>query len=360
MGTFFKQMNEMIENFSSEYLEKPIILGQLEMGFDLGQHSLKFAVVERGSGNIVSLMEFPVLPSRQAKNETLEGSDLQKWLTALVKESKKKAPMMGMDINAVVQGDWTVNQYVEFPQLPGKELDIAVESRAMKGIPFPPDKIKLDYVPVPTLDPDSTQQAVFVAAAHRDTLKKFREFLAGCGFNVKRVEPTVLPLAREFARNHKTPGDEFYALVHTGFKLTHVVILRKGFPYYAREFSLGGRDFTYAFQMGFQSSWDEAEDYKLEYDALTRDATIEPFLARWLDEVKKSTRFFKDRFPEFSPDVKKVFLSGGTAGLKNLDRVLSSHIEMPVERDGWDLLSPISRKLPGSPWQYKVAVGLTI
>ena len=360
MKSFIRQISDFIENFSTNYLERPISVRQMELGFDLGTESLKCALVERGTGRVLSLWQNVLLPGRVSKNEKVENQELCRRFSEMSREFRQKFPDLPMEINAIIQGEWTVNQYLEFPSMSAKELPLAVEAKATKNIPFPIDQINLDFVEVPVLGDKDGRIAVFVAAAHKESLEKFKNFLNGCGFTVKGLETPVLPLAREFGKNHSGIGKAPVMLVHSGFRMTQVIILIDGYPYYSREFNLAGRDFTYAFQMAFQASWEEAEEYKKEYDVKKRDATLEPFLLRWLEDIEKTWMFFRTNFPQVKEKLSRIYFSGGTSRMKNLDAVLSEKMDVPVVIDGWSKVRRMKAAEETQPWLYKIAVGLAL
>lgn len=360
MNKFISHLNDWIKSFSSSYLERPLSLKQLQLGFDMGQESLKFSMVEQGRSKIAGLWHSEIFPDREDKDQVMGEDSLCARLKAITTELKDKLPHFSMESNGVIQGEWTVNQYLELPVLSKKELDLAVEAKAMKNIPFGADQINLDYIQVPPVSGDSKKTGVFVAAAHREVLEKYKNFLNGCGLKIQRLETTVMPLAREFSHNHRDMGNGCFLIIHSGYRITHLLIIKNGFPYYAREFNLAGRDFTYAFQMAFQTTWAQAEKYKTDYDALRRDPTIEPFISRWLDEVKRSIRFFSDSFADADLKIEKIFISGGTAGMRNLDRLLSSHLSIPVELDRWESIKVASEAKELDPWLFKVAAGLAL
>ncbi|MEQ8190734.1 MAG: pilus assembly protein PilM, partial [Candidatus Eremiobacterota bacterium] len=95
--------------------------------------------------------------------------------------------------------------------------------------------------------------------------------------------------------------------------------------------------------------------------ATQKDVSMEPFMIKWLDEVKKSLGFFNKQFRSQSVSIEKIFLSGGTALMKGLDRRLSEHINIPVEADTWDKIKVDSKFTQTvEPVKFKLAAGLVI
>lgn len=330
-------------------------------GLDLGAHTLKCAVVETDTGCVRELWKSDILPDRQSRDQTLTGEALSQRLAILLNLCHKECTTFKANVVTAIQGEGTVCRYLEFPPLSDPELKIAVPAEVKKFLAFPIAQTSLSYFQVPLIS-SGKKGGVFVVAARKDSVEEMKILLEQCNLQVQRIETPVLALVREFVKNHDNLRNRFHVLVHVGFRLTQIVILRNGYPYFAREFSMGGRDFTYAFQMRTQSSWSEAEQYKLHYDVMSKEASIEPFLIRWLDEVKKSLSFFCRQFAKEFNDICKVCLSGATAQWTNLDKRLGEHLNLPVIVDDWNRVKPINkgRNLKEKSLIYKVAVGLAL
>lgn len=329
------------------------------LGLDLGQDSVKTAFVDAGRGVIENLMKCPVLVDRQSKEQMPERDHYAKCINELIKRSQKEKAGFKRSVAVSIPGGGSICGYLELPVLKPKELSVAVPSQAMKFIPHPMDKVTLSFIQVPQLSSGEKKSAVFFIAELNETLSYTKKLLAGCGLEINRIETYALALAREFGKDHGKTKERFFVLVNVGHKLTHVVILRDRYPYFAREFGIAGGEFTYAFQMGHQISWQEAESMKRSYDALTEDVSIEPFMTRWLNEVKKSITYFEKQFHIELGAIEKLILSGGTASMKNLDIRLARHTLIPVDVDAWEKLkSPLEGE--NHSCIYNVAVGLAL
>jgi len=278
----------------------------------------------------------------------------------LLKNCKKDCPLYKSAVSTAIQGEGTVSRYIEMPRLSKKELDTAVTSQALKYIPFPMESVNLSYITVPQIEAEKNKTGVFFVAAQKKSIEYMKNILEKCGLELERIETPVMAMVRAFARNHKLPSDRFFALIHTGFRLTHLVVIRDRYPYYSREISLAGRDFTYAFQMGQQSSWEEGENYKLNYDVAECDVSIEPFITRWQKEIKKSLSFFTKQLPG-NCKVEEVYISGGSSLLKGLDKRLEEYLKIPVKIGCWDQIKRCDKfshiKEVGI---YEIATGLAL
>jgi len=334
---------------------------KISLGLDLGRYSVKFAALNPDNGRIEKLRRLELNPDRQSREETLPGDELCRRIDRFVKDCHKEGGECKGTVKTAIQGEDTICRYLELPPLSKKEMETAIPSQAMKFIPFPMSSISFSWLSVPPVIKGEKKNAIFFVAAQKKTVEEISGTLKNCGFDISRIEVPVLPLVREFSNNYNSPKDRFHALVHVGDRFTHVVILRDRYPYYAREISLAGRDFTYAIQMASQSSWREAEEAKKYFDAMTSDVAMEPFLQSWMTEIKKSLDFFKSQFPEVSPEFAQVFLSGGSAYLKNLTLRLSEHLGLPVTVNTWNRIDGEKKDSDqAGAAVFKVALGLAL
>ncbi len=333
----------------------------LTTALDLGQHSVKYVVAEPAHGRIHELWQAELMEERRSLEQAMTGDDLRERLNALLHSCQHDCKAFNPNVVTAIQGEGILCRYLELPHLTGKELEFAVPSAARKHIPFPIDEMSLSHVSVPLINSDKNKCGVFFVAAPRSSVEEQRALLQGCGLEIKRMEVPALALTREFSANHKTETGHCHALINIGFRLTHLVVVRDGFPYFARDFTLGGRDFTYAFQMAEQNTWAESETFNRSYDVKDRNVAIEPYLMRWLQEVKKSLNFFGYQFPAKTMSIQQVHLSGGSVAMRGLDQRLAEYIGLPVVQDGWNRLKPAGNQTSTAPVGiFKVAMGLAL
>jgi len=324
---------------------------------DLGEHGLKCATVEPETARIRGLVSIPLMPERQLRAEFLDAEALQARLRAALPDCRKRCAPFQKSVVLSLPPRAGSCGYLELPPLTDHELALAVPSKVSKLIPFPLADVSVSHMVVPRIHPEGEGRGVVYVSVQNAALRPWMDLLEPVGLRVLRAELPAISLAREFRRNHPDQDGDFVALVNLGFRSTTVALARGGFPYLARSFSVGGADFTYAFQMGSQSTWERAEAYKRGYDFSARETAIEPFLVRWMDEVAKTLTQFERRFNAEGLRVGRALLSGGEAAGRGLAERLAEHLGLPVEVDGWATLRGPEDAPPGL---FKVAVGLAL
>jgi Tfp pilus assembly PilM family ATPase len=316
---------------------------QRSLGLDIGSHSLKWALLDRGRKEIVHSGTVPLFPERSYLPQTL---DWQLW-ESRVQQVLEEIPEAS-SVYTVVQGKGTVYGYLEFPDLPEDELKVAAQAEAQQAIPFPADSIQFSYTRVPPL---RKGLGVFYAAAVLGEVLRLRQVLERSGRAPNRVEIPALALAREFQLNHAPPPGSFFALLHLGFATTHWVVVRDGYPYYARDFAFGMGEFARALQDG---SWSEAEQALNEADF--RSPQLSAPLRKLQHELKRTLAHCTEILQSITlPPLLDVYLSGGGANA-NLAGVLEEHLRQRFLPDLWQHLKCPQQQAP----LYKLAAGLAI
>lgn len=327
------------------------------LGLDLGEYSLKCASVEPETGRVRALHEAVLFPERQNRTEVLEPALLEDRVRTALAECRRHCTPWSRHQVVSLPARAGACGYQEFPPLSGPEMSLAVPSKVSKLIPFPLSEVSISHVPIPLARPAEGQGGIFYVAVQKGPLQQLMDLLRKLGLRVRRAELPPLSLAREFHRNHPELSDSFHLLVNLGFRNSTLTVVRGGYPYHARGAALGSADFTYALQMGAQSTWEQAEASKRAYDHRRREPAMEPFLHRWMEEVRKTLVQAERRFSEESCRVRGVFLSGGEARTAGLAERLSETLKLPVQVDSWAALQGPANS---SPETFKVAVGLAL
>lgn len=326
---------------------------------DLGEYSVKYVEVETDTATVRQVWQEEVHPGRVTAKENLSDEQLKPRLSELIASMASRVVVPSCVVTAL-QGDGTWIQYLDFPKLTPAELKVASQAAACKAIPFALESVILSTIPVPALKGPHRTGALVVAAL-RQPADRLPHLLASCGLKVHRLEVLPLALVREFARNHPQKTEDSVALVNVGFTRTHVIVVRHGMPYYAREFALGGRHFTYGVQMAHRLQWREAETLRRQSDSTERDASYEPFVQEWLQEVKRSVMHFDERLAMPDQHVSHIEFSGGCAAWSGLRTRLEEHMDLPVQSGGWESIRCVARShYSEKPGTWKAAVGMAL
>lgn len=333
---------------------------RVSVGIDLGHSSVKIAMLGPNKRDVLGLMEAELLPGREFLEDVCEEPRVIETVRAALAPIADPKSKYRASLSASFQADGAVYRYLELPPLKKEQLETALMSAASKLLAYPLQDASITARPVPSPSQDGRSVGTFLMAFQKVSVNRQAELLKRCGLEIERLEAPPVALLRAVAANCGTFPGEDVALVHVGSRMTTLVVSREGNPYFAREFALGGSHFTYAFQMGAQSTWTEAEAYKRRYDVAAREVPIEPALTRWLDQVKRSLDSFVKANPELSPSIRRILLTGGSSAWVGLAGRMEQALKVPVEVPTWSKLAPPREQPQASFGTFITALGLAL
>lgn len=333
---------------------------RVHVGLDIGHHSVKAAILDPNKKMILELLETDLLPERASMED---GWDERRAIETvrttlapvLASGSKYKATL-----RAGFQSEAGIARFLDLPPMNREQVETALMSAAARLLTFPVQEATITSLPVPVPGKEGRTGGFFLLAAARKEVEDHQAFLGRCGLQVERLEFDSIPPLRALTANRGRFPGEFVALVLAGSRLTKVVVALEGHAYFARDFALAGNDFTYAFQMGAQSTWQEAEHHKFNCDAMAREVALEPALTRWLDQVRRTLEACTRSLPEVRPQVQRVFLMGGSAAMKGLDARLQEVLKTPVTVETWVDLRPPQAQPKAQLGRFTTALGLAL
>lgn len=293
---------------------------QVCIGVDAGSRHLRLVQLQR-AGNRLERALFRQLPLEEREH----GPALRTSLRELFGESRDERV-----ITVNMQGERVFTRHLQFPPLAPHELAVAVPIEMENSLPFPMSEAMHGFVLGDSLSRDPNLRGITFVGAPRATFSPILTLLRELtGMQNVTMEVPSFGLAR-------LPGvgtKGFTVLLEIGARFTHVGVAREGMVYYARDFALGGEDFTRCMRLARGFTHDYAELLKLEEPILCdprRRSWLEPALTRWMHELRRSLQFFMFRLPVAPLKVEEVLLSGGGALLQCLAEWLSGELELPV------------------------------
>ena len=293
-----------------------------QVGLEVGNDSLQGASATTSSEK-VKVWRVPLYPERKGKDDFLETGDLRARVRKGLSDYDKYLVNTRRQVVMGVQGGSVITGYLPLPKLNESELDLAVRSTVTREVPFPVDTLDIVHIPVRPLEKEKT--AVFYSVWKKTMTHRLHELASFCNLTIRRLETTGVALTRELYRNRTLDPELFYAIVDIGFELTQIVLVKGGYPYYIRDVPVGGRDITFAIQVGSQVSWAEAENVKKSLPLFELIHTANPVFEDIQYEIKRSLAYCCKTFP--CSNITEIFLSGGTALLVDFPEWLEKRSE---------------------------------
>jgi type IV pilus assembly protein PilM len=120
----------------------------------------------------------------------------------------------------------------------------------------------------------------------------------------------------------------------------NINVVKEGVPMFTRDASIGGSQITKDIQERYELSFEEAEKVKFGEFGKADPKELEDIFVTaansWSTEVKRAIDFFYATYQE--EVIHKMLISGGSARLPGLDKLLSKDTGLPVE-----ILDPLKK-----------------
>jgi type IV pilus assembly protein PilM len=177
---------------------------------------------------------------------------------------------------------------------------------------------------------------VLLVAAKKDMINDFTSVCAEAGLTATVVDVDAFAVQNAFEANYpKVPGQPV-VLINVGAAVTNINIVNNGLATFTRDITVGGNAFTEEIQKQLNISAEEAEALKVgghgETDAVVPqevERVIQGVADQMGGEIQRSLDFHAATAPDVHPT--RVYLSGGTARIPALFKVIEQRAGVPVE-----------------------------
>lgn len=415
-------------------LFKPLGKTKAVLGLDIGTSTIKAILlkvtkeeVELANVGMVELHLDPGVENKEKRAKVIEG------IKKLLEENEIKTK----EVVIAVPGQSVIIRHCKLPPGARARLDQVIKFEAQNQIPFPLDKVGMDYQALPGKEGEEVK--VILTAMKRELIDDHLALVGEAGLKCETIDISSLALYNALRFKKPSKAAEVVALIDMGATTTDISIHRDGVLEFTRSAPVAGNDLTEAIQTKLGVPFSEAERLKREEgDALFEvqekppevppppekppetlppeipptpeippekppevppvpekppeippvpekppevppapekppevppapnptsqvASALSPILENLFAEIRRSLNYYRSQ-PE-GAEITKVILSGGSAGLKNLDKFLSQRLGVPVE-----IADPLSQikydptifKLKEILPSFSVSVGLAL
>ena len=302
---------------------------------DIGASSVKLAEYEGGKGGL-TLVNYGIAALAAPLDAGNAGALLSPALLEIVREKGIKPGPVAVSIS----GQMVFPRFASIAAAGGADkFDQMVRFEIEQNIPFPIDEMICDRQILG--DNENGEKNVMIVAAKIDQVEDIAAAVRGAGFTPELVD--VAPIALTNVLRYTGATDEGCVVVlDIGSKTTSLVIA-DGDKLYNRSIPVAGNTITKEIATALGCTADEAEAYKREaaYVALggvvededeTRDRVSKvcrAAMTRLHAEVSRSINFYRSQQGGSVPV--KLYVTGGTALLPQLDRFFAESLQLEVE-----------------------------
>lgn len=319
-------------------------------GIDIGNYYIKLVELEYKKAQVVL--------TRCAVSRIVNG-DIKSALKDIISDAK--FPLKR--VNVSLSGPSVIMRYIEMPSMKEEELKSAIKFEAEKYIPFNVNESIIDCA---MLDKTASgSRRVLLVAAKKGDVAVLLELFKELGSEIGVIDVDSLALLNSFQRiSLDDAKDTTCALINMGSKFSNMNIITQGNAYFTRDILWGGNDITDRIKDIKGVNAEEAE--RLKCNLAEKDSevvgVISPVLERLTSQIRMSFDYFES---QFGKNVRKIYVSGGTAYLFNIVNFLKENLGVDTIMwnpfEGVEVEKSVTEKaLIEMPSLFSVAVGLAL
>lgn len=304
------------------------------VGVDIGSSSVK-VVRLRQAGKGLELDAFSL--GHLASDAIVEGRVMNFALVIeRLREVLKEAGIRSAPCALAIAGNSVIVKRLSLPEMTRAELNDQILWEAEQYIPFDIKDVNVD---AQILNPRAGQgqMDVLMVAAKKDVVNEYVSVVMEAGLKPQVVDVSIFAAANMFEANYPVPPDQTVSLLNIGASTINVGVISGGVLSFTRDIGIGGSLLTSEIQRHFNISFDEAESFKVGADSSLSSSTVAREVTRIAErvgetlvtEVQRSLDFFLAT--SVKSDIQRIYLTGGSAQLPALIRILERRMEVPVE-----------------------------
>jgi type IV pilus assembly protein PilM len=309
---------------------------KLALGLDIGSSSVKLAQLrqtKRGYA-LVSLDTAP-LPSEAIVDGALMNSAA---IVQAIQDLCSQNRIRTKEVAIGVSGHSVIIKKISLPKMTQDELDESIQWEAEQYIPFDVKDVNIDTQILGDRGDASGQMDVLLVAAKKDMINDYTSIVTEAGLQPVVVDVDAFAVQNMFEANYEMAPGETVVLINAGASVVNINIVSNGASTFTRDITVGGNQFTEEIQKQLNVSYDEAEALKVggqtgtEMDAVVPqevERVIQGVAEQMAGEIQRSLDFYAATAAD--SHVAKVYLSGGTARVPALFKVIEQRVGVPVE-----------------------------
>ena len=306
---------------------------QKVIGLDIGSYSIK-AVEIINSFKTYQIKNFYEL-EMSYKDDVEKNVVLAQCLEQLFRDNNLQADR----ILTAMPGQYISSRIVSVGFSDPRKINMAVLAQVEDAVPFNMDDMVVDHQILGTA-PDG-QTRVMVVMTRKTFLKSFLEHLQRVNIDPKLIDVDSLSFYN-LAPYLQADPDECVAMVDIGHEKTSVCIVQGGVLKMFRSINIGGAYLTEFLSRDLESTLAEAQNVKHRVSRLVceadpgnglsaNDKLVAERMTLACNAIVKDLGRTLYAFKTWDrTKISKIFLSGGSARIKNMDTYLGEQLGVPV------------------------------
>lgn len=309
--------------------------GKNVIGLDIGSSSVKICrIKETKKGRLLQTFDSADLPPEAIVDGSLMDANV---VTDTIRELVKRNKIRSKEAALSVSGHSVIIKKIPLPLMTEEELEESIVWEAEQYIPFDINDVYLDVETLVTRAAQG-QMDVLLVAAKKEMINDYCSVARDAGLEPMIVDVDAFCVQNMFEANYGTLGGQTIVLIDIGSSVSTINVVSEGITTFTRDISMGGNQFTEEIQKQLNITHEEAEAYKkgdvsgAEADSVLPQEVerVIQNVAEWLaGEVQRSLDFYAATSADSR--ISRIYLSGGTANLPTLARVIARTSGVPAE-----------------------------
>lgn len=322
------------------------------IGLDLGSHAVKYACVDLQTGTLIESGRW-VIPNFAEQAVEEETTQVREAPTQDDSPEPISAKEISSDWTYVIENLLGIEDFekalvvtnapdevvaavrMDVPFSDREKVTSVIPHLLVDELPMDPKKAVFDFYSFDNVGGDGASATV--AFAKRTEIEAFIDNLKTWGIDPAVVSAPALTWGAFCTNQFK---DDTVAVVDMGHAFSNIVVLDQGRPILARNNRTAGLKLTKMLAERFNVPFEEAEEIKHQYAAVIEgeapneqmkvmSATIVDALKPIVRDIRRS---LQGLYAKTGREVNAIYICGGTAQIKNLERYLSAELSIPVRR----------------------------
>ncbi|NTV22622.1 MAG: type IV pilus assembly protein PilM [Candidatus Yonathbacteria bacterium] len=342
------------EHFFS-HIPVPKLLAMSAVGLDITDRRVRFLELSgsRGSMEVTRYGESPIAPG------IIVGGTIKKPLefAAILQSMKRKYGFEFVRVSLPEERAYIV--HMDVPYVEDTNLYDAISFRLEEYVPFKPDQVVFDFIPLSETRETAGTIHVLAAVMPKEDVQTYLDVLDQVG-----MTPIALHIEGQAMARAIVPecDNQTYMIVDIGRLRTGVSIVREGVVRFTSTVDIGSDSFSHDIIDALGVDEVEAERMKNEHTLNIREHELErvlrPSLERMSDEIIKLYEYWHTYQAGRTGEtpVYHVLLSGGGANLQGLAEYLGKKANIPVSvGNPWENVNSFDIYIP--PIEKHAALG---
>jgi len=308
------------------------------IGIDIGSYSIKIVEIEhKKKEKVLKNIGIAYLPLLAVSPSGIRDSEAVKTAISNLFQNlkiKNKKVAIGLSASSIITKKISL---VESEEL---NLEEVIKEEAERFIPFDMDEIYLDYDIMDTIYEENEEIArleIIVVASKKDLVESYVKILKEINLAPSIVDVDILAMQNVFElSNPNIDIEKIYLLVDIGASTINTNAVKGNISLFIRSSQTGGISITKRIMKEFQIGFEEAEKIKfgiieLEGDQKKKVRNIfRETVEEWVNEIRGNIQFIHNSYP--GEEIEKIFITGGSTNILNLEKFFEKELELPVER----------------------------